>query len=72
MWVDDLAQLLDRNAPVHLWQGDGDFMVPHAHYYWLASKITRTEMNFIPENGHISLIVKHRQEIVRQLRCLIA
>lgn len=78
-WIDDdLAFVHDWNfdlgnidVPVHLWQGDDDFMVPHSHSRWLASKIPNAELNFIPENGHISLIVKHRDKIVTQLQQLM-
>jgi pimeloyl-ACP methyl ester carboxylesterase len=31
-WGFDLASI---TKPVFLWQGDDDFMVPHAHSYWL-------------------------------------
>jgi len=67
-WGFDLGAI---NIPVHLWQGDDDFMVPHSHSRWLASKIPTAQLNFIPENGHISLIVKHRNRIVTQLQQLI-
>ena len=68
-WGLDLSAI---NIPVFLWQGNDDFMVPHSHARWLASKIPTAQLNFIPENGHISLIVKHRDEIVTQLQQLIA
>jgi pimeloyl-ACP methyl ester carboxylesterase len=68
-WGFDLAGI---NIPVQLWQGDGDLMVPHSHSRWLASKIPGAELNFIPENGHISLIVKHRHQIVTQLQRFLA
>lgn len=67
-WGFDLGAI---NIPVHLWQGDDDFMVPHSHSRWLASKIPTAHLNFVPEQGHISLIVKHRDEIVTQLQQLI-
>lgn len=68
-WGFDLSAI---NIPVFLWQGDDDVMVPHSHSRWLASKIPTAQLNFIPENGHISLIVKHRDKIVTQLQQLIA
>ncbi len=78
-WIDDdLAFVQDWGfdltairVPVHLWQGDDDFMVPHTHSHWLASKIAHAQLTFIPENGHISLIVKHRDKIVTQLQQLL-
>lgn len=79
-WIDDdLAFVQDWgfdlgaiNIPVLLWQGDDDLMVPHSHSRWLASKIPTARLNFIPDNGHISLVVKHRAEIVTQLQQIIA
>ncbi len=79
-WIDDdLAfiqdwgfELADIKVPVHLWQGDDDFMVPQSHSHWLESKIPHAQLTFIPENGHISLIVKHRDKIVTQLQQLLA
>lgn len=79
-WIDDdLAFVQDWgfdlgaiNIPVLLWQGDDDLMVPHSHSRWLASKIPTAQLNFIPDNGHISLVVKHRDEIVTQLQQIFA
>ncbi len=78
-WIDDDLAFVQEwgfdlgaiNIPVLLWQGDDDFMVPHSHSRWLASKIPTAQLNFIPDNGHISLIVKHRDEIVTQLQQLV-
>ncbi len=74
-WIDDdLAFIKDWGfelaaikVPVHLWQGDDDFMVPQNHSHWLAKKIPAAKLNFVPANGHISLIVKHRLEILEQV-----
>lgn len=63
-WGFDLSAI---TVPVHLWQGDDDFMVPHSHSRWLASKIPTAKLNFIPEQGHISLTVRHRREILEQV-----
>ena len=79
-WIDDdLAFVQDWGfdvgsvkVPVQLWQGDDDFMVPHSHSRWLASMIPNARLNFVPENGHISLIVKHRDKIVTQLQQFVA
>ncbi len=50
--------------PVELWQGDEDFMVPHAHAKWLASKIPTAQLKFIPGEGHISLGIYQRAAII--------
>ncbi len=75
-WIDDdLAFVQDWgfdighiSVPVQLWQGDDDFMVPHSHSRWLASKIPIAQVKFTPGEGHISLGVKHRYNIVTQLK----
>lgn len=63
-WGFDLGEI---NIPVQVWQGDDDFMVPHSHSNWLASKIPTSELKFVPENGHISLVVNHREEILEKI-----
>ena len=75
-WIDDdLAfvqpwgfDLHHISIPVQLWQGDDDFMVPHSHSRWLASKIPGAEVKFMKREGHISLGVKYRYDIVTQLK----
>ena len=73
-WVDDdLAFVRDFgfditkiDKPVILYQGDDDFMVPHAHGYWLEKKIPTAKLNFVPGHGHISLIFKYRDQIINE------
>ncbi len=60
-WGFDLASI---SKPVELWQGDEDFMVPHAHGKWLASKIPTAKLIFEPGEGHISLGINKSQTIV--------
>lgn len=78
-WIDDdLAFVKDWGfdlshiaIPVQLWQGDDDFMVPHSHSRWLGLKIPGAQAKFTPGEGHISLGVKHRHEIVTQMQLLL-
>lgn len=78
-WIDDDLAFVQEwgfdlsavDVPVHIWQGDDDFMVPHAHSKWLASKIPTSHLNFVPDNGHISLTVRHRREITAQANQLL-
>jgi len=73
-WVDDdLAFVRDFgfditkiDKPVILYQGDDDFMVPHAHGYWLEKKIPTAKLNFVPGHGHISLIFEYRDQIIKE------
>jgi pimeloyl-ACP methyl ester carboxylesterase len=62
-WGFDLAAI---TKPVYLWQGDDDFMVPHAHSYWLEKHIPTAQLTFVPGEGHISLNAKHRAAILKQ------
>jgi pimeloyl-ACP methyl ester carboxylesterase len=67
-WGFDLAAI---TKPVFLWQGDDDFMVPHAHSYWLEKHIPTAQLTFKPGEGHISLGVKYRGEILAQAQGLL-
>jgi len=67
-WGFDLAAI---TKPVYIWQGDDDFMVPHAHSKWLAAHIPGSVLKFIPVHGHISLIEKYRPEILDQAQQLL-
>lgn len=74
-WIDDDLAFVEEwgfdlhhiSVPVQLWQGDDDFMVPRSHSHWLASKIPGAQVEFTPGEGHISLGVKHRYNIVTQM-----
>jgi len=67
-WGFDLAAI---TKPVILWQGDDDFMVPHAHSYWLEKHIPTATLTFKPDEGHISIGVKYREEILAQAQGLL-
>ena len=78
-WIDDdLAfvrpwgfKLSEISKPVFIWQGDDDFMVPHAHSKWLAELIPGSQLKFVPGHGHISLIERYRSEILDQAQALL-
>ena len=78
-WIDDdLAfvkpwgfELAAITTPVFLWQGDDDLMVPHAHSYWLKKHIPTAQLKFKSGEGHISLGVKYRGEILAQAQGLL-
>lgn len=67
-WGFDLASI---TKPVFLWQGDDDFMVPHAHSYWLEKHIPTSLLTFTPGEGHISLGVNHQSAILAQAEVLL-
>ena len=60
-WGFDITKI---NKPVELWQGNDDFMVPHAHGYWLEKHIPTAKLHFVPGEGHISLGENQRAAII--------
>jgi pimeloyl-ACP methyl ester carboxylesterase len=73
-WVDDDVaftkpwgfELSAITKPVKIWQGDQDFMVPHAHSRWLAKHIPTAELTFIPGQGHVTLLVDYTEQVFAQ------
>jgi pimeloyl-ACP methyl ester carboxylesterase len=72
---DDLAFVQDwgfsldspRAAPVAIWQGDQDKMVPFAHGQWLAANIPGARAHLLPGEGHLSLTVSSLDRILDDL-----
>ncbi len=61
---DDLAFFADwgftmadagAGAPVSVWQGDQDMMVPFSHGQWLAAHIPGARAHLLPGEGHLTL-----------------
>ena len=68
-WGFDLSSI---NKPVKIWQGDQDFMVPHAHSHWLKKHISTAELTFIPGQGHVTLLVDYTDRVFAQAKALLA
>ena len=74
-WVDDdLAfirhwgcELDDVRAPVHLWQGGQDLMVPQAHGRWLADHLPTCTPQLLPDDGHLTLLLRRPAQILADL-----
>ncbi len=49
---------------VHLWHGETDRDTPIAMGRSLAAAIPKSQANFYPEEGHLSLFVNHMQDIL--------
>jgi pimeloyl-ACP methyl ester carboxylesterase len=64
-WGFDLAAL--RNRPVSIWQGGVDLMVPAAHGRWLAGAVPGAREHFLPDDGHLSIVVALFDEILTEL-----
>ena len=70
---DDLAFVKDWGfsrgwgAPVAVWQGDQDRMVPFAHGQWLAAAVRGARVHLMPGDGHLSLTVRAFDRILDDL-----
>jgi len=70
---DDLAFSTDwgfslgSGAPVAIWQGDQDRMVPYAHGEWLAGHIHGARAHLLPGEGHLTLTVTSLDRILDDL-----
>jgi pimeloyl-ACP methyl ester carboxylesterase len=56
-----------RPAPVAVWQGDQDQMVPFAHGQWLAAHIKGARVHLMPGEGHLSMTVSAFDRILDDL-----
>jgi len=54
-------------APVAVWQGDQDRMVPFAHGQWLAANIRAARVHLMPGDGHLSMTVSAFDRILDDL-----
>ncbi len=57
-------------APIAIWQGDQDNMVPFAHGQWLAARIPGARVHLQPGAGHLTMTVTAINEILDELLVL--
>ena len=74
---DDLAFAADwgfwpdaQAAPIAIWQGDQDNMVPFAHGQWLAAQIPGARVHLEPGAGHLTMTVTAIDAILDELLAL--
>jgi len=53
----------DIEIPVEVWYGDQDLMVPPSHGAWLAAEIRSARAHHFSEEGHLSLISNHLEQL---------
>ena len=56
-FVRDWGFIVDQGAPVAVWQGDQDMMVPFAHGQWLAAHVPAARAHLVAGAGHLSVAV---------------
>jgi pimeloyl-ACP methyl ester carboxylesterase len=66
-FVADWGFTLDLPAPVAIWQGDQDRMVPFAHGKWLAEHIVSARTHLLKGEGHLTLTLTSIGRIVGDL-----
>jgi pimeloyl-ACP methyl ester carboxylesterase len=54
-------------APIAIWHGDQDRMVPYAHGQWLASNVPGARAHLMPGQGHLSLVTASVDDILDEL-----
>jgi len=59
-WGFSLAQA-GSGAPVSIWQGGQDRMVPWAHGEWLAANVPGARAHMLPGEGHLTLVTSFGQ-----------
>lgn len=60
--------LMEVSVPVRIWQGLADNIVPPAVARQLAAALPRSESRYLPDEGHLSLIVRHLDAVLAELR----
>ena len=66
-WGFDPASI---EVPVEIWYGDEDLMVPPTHGAWLARTIPDANPVHLLDEGHVSLVVSHTDELAEAILAL--
>jgi pimeloyl-ACP methyl ester carboxylesterase len=63
-WGFDVGSI---SAPVHVWQGAHDRMVPYGHGEWLAAHLPNARPHLSADHGHLTLVVDTFPQILDEL-----
>ena len=67
-WGFDLSAI---SCPAAIWQGRQDRMVPFAHGQWLSTHVPRCHPHLLPDEGHLSLMVRAFTDILDDALALV-
>ena len=59
--------LAEVRVPIRIWQGLDDNIVPVAMARYLAAALPHSECHYLPDEGHLSLIVRHLDPVLADL-----
>jgi pimeloyl-ACP methyl ester carboxylesterase len=60
-------RLDEISVKVQLWHGELDATIPVRMGHYMAEVIPNCQARFLPDEGHISLIIKHTKQILSDL-----
>ena len=63
-WGVDLRAI---HLPIHLWHGAADHHAPPSFSGYLAEHLPNSYLHFVPDEGHVSLLVRHMPALVQTL-----
>jgi pimeloyl-ACP methyl ester carboxylesterase len=61
-------RLQEVTVPVRIWQGLADSIVPPATAQDLAAALPSSECHYLPDEGHLSVVVRHLDAVLADLR----
>lgn len=60
-------RLAELRVPVYLWHGEADIIVPPSVGRYYAERVPGIESHFSPDDGHFSVVLNHRDDIIQRL-----
>lgn len=64
IYIDWGFDLSDVTVKVNIWQGEMDKSTPMSHGEWLASRLNNSTLHRMPNQGHSTIIIECRDEIL--------